>query len=316
MSTSLAQKANHDRPLDGILNVDKPLGLTSHDIVAQLRRIAGQRQVGHAGTLDPLATGVLLVCLGQATRVSQYLMASAKTYQAVIHLGISTTTLDAEGEITSERPVSVTRRQIEAVLGQFVGHIDQVPPMYSAIKKNGVKLYELARQGIIVERPPREVDIYALHITEWAYPLIHVTVECGPGTYIRALARDVGIALGCGAHLAALRRTRSGSFSAEQAVTIEQLEAAFAKGSERAWLYPLDTALANLPSIHLDQNSASKLVLGQAVNVSCDASAGDCARAYGPDNRFIALVKRGAQASSWRPVKVFARPDTVLMPGE
>jgi tRNA pseudouridine55 synthase len=316
MSTLLAQNTSNDRPIDGILNVDKPLGVTSHDVVAQLRRMAGQRQVGHAGTLDPLATGVLVVCLGQATRVSQYLMNSSKTYQATIHLGISTTTLDAEGDIMGEKPVCVTRRQIEAVLGQFVGHIDQVPPMYSAIKRNGKKLYELARQGITVDRPPRKVDIYALHLTAWAQPMLHITVECGPGTYIRALARDVGAALECGAHLAALRRTQSGSFSIEQAVTLEQLKAAFAGGTEQTWLHPLDTALSSLPSIHLDQDTAFKLALGQSVNVPGNTGGSDHARAYGPGNRFIALVKSGKQASSWRPVKVFVKPDTILAPGE
>ncbi|MBN1581173.1 MAG: tRNA pseudouridine(55) synthase TruB [Anaerolineae bacterium] len=316
MSESFTQNAAGDRLLHGILNVDKPLGLTSHDIVARLRRITRQRQVGHAGTLDPLATGVLLVCLGQATRVSQYLMDSPKTYQAIIHLGISTKTLDAEGDVTSEKPVSVTRQQVEAALGQFVGHIEQVPPMYSAIKKNGKKLYELARQGITVERPPREVDIYALRITTWARPLIHVTVECGPGTYIRALAHDIGIVLGCGAHLAALRRTRSGSFFIEQAVTIEQLEAGFANDSERIWLYPLDAALANLPMIHLDQSTAFRLALGQSIHVSGDVDVGTIARAYGPDGRFIALVKREKLASSWRPVKVFVKPNTILVSAE
>jgi tRNA pseudouridine55 synthase len=187
--------------------------------------------------------------------------------------------------------------------------------MYSAIKKGGVKLYELARRGITVERPPREVDIYALHITSWACPLVHVTIECGPGTYIRALARDVGTALGCGAHLAALRRTRSGSFAVEQAATMEQLKAAFARGAEQTWLHPLDTALSNLPSIHLDQDTAYRLALGQSVNVSDSASINTFARAYGPNRRFIALVKQGQTASSWRPVKVFVNPNSVLAPG-
>lgn len=316
MSTFLTHNTavDRDHSIDGILNVDKPLGLTSHDVVAQLRRIAGQRRVGHAGTLDPLATGVLLVCLGQATRVSQYLMNSAKTYQATIHLGISTTTLDAEGSITSENPVSVTRRQLEAALGQFVGHVSQVPPMYSAIKKDGKRLYTLARQGLDVERPPRQVDIYALHLTAWTPPLIHIVVECGPGTYVRALARDIGAACGCGAHLAALRRTKSGRFTIERAATLEQIEESFASGTAQAWLYPLDAALAHLPSIHLDERAAYKLALGQSIDVS--GASGTDARAYGPGNRLVALVKRERQAANWRPVKVFVKPDTILATGE
>jgi tRNA pseudouridine55 synthase len=312
MSKRSTQNGPRDHPINGILNVDKPLELTSHDVVARVRWMAKQRQVGHAGTLDPLATGVLLVCLGQATRTSQYLMDSPKTYQATIHLGVSTTTLDAEGEITSEKSVDVTRQQVEAILAQFVGPIKQVPPMYSAIKKNGIKLYKLARQGISVKRSPREVDIYALRITAWAQPLIHVEVECGPGTYIRALARDIGTALGCGAYLAALRRTQSGSFSVEQAVTLKQLETAFTNGTEQTWLQPLDIAFDNLPGIYLDRDTAFKLAQGQAINVSDQVGTGSHARAYGPSNRFIALVKKELQSPRWKPVKVFVKPDVIF----
>jgi tRNA pseudouridine55 synthase len=185
--------------------------------------------------------------------------------------------------------------------------------MYSAIKKNGVKLYELARKGITVARPPREVHISALHITAWKHPLLGITVKCGPGTYIRALARDIGTALGCGAHLSELRRTQSGSFSVEQAVTLKQLELAFAAGTEQTWLHPLDKAVDRLPSIHLDQNSAFRLAQGQPINAASNAVAGAQARAYGPGNRFIALVKRGPQSSSWQPIKVFVRPSAILV---
>jgi tRNA pseudouridine55 synthase len=311
MSKPSAQNIARNHPINGILNIDKPLGLTSHDVVASIRRIARQRQVGHAGTLDPQATGVLLVCLGQATRVSQYLMNSPKTYQAIVHLGISTTTFDIEGEITSEKPVSVTRQQVEATLAQFVGHIKQVPPMYSAVKKDGVKLYQLARRGITVERSPREVDIYTLRITAWARPLIHIEVECGPGTYIRALAHDIGTVLGCGAHLAGLRRVQSGSFSIAQAVPLEQIEGAFADGTEHTWLHPLDIAFGDLPDIHLDANTALRLALGQPVSASDQADAGTRARAYGPSNRFIALVEKNSQSPDWKPVKVFVKPNAI-----
>jgi tRNA pseudouridine55 synthase len=298
--------------INGILNVDKPLGLTSHDIVARIRRLAKQRKVGHAGTLDPLATGVLLICLGQATRVSQQLMDSVKAYQAVVRLGISTTTLDTEGEITNEEPVAVTSQQVEAVLEQFVGRVKQVPPMYSALKRNGKKLYALARQGITVERQPREIDIYGLKVTAWALPRIHIEVKCGPGTYIRALARDIGTALGCGAHIAALRRIKSGRFTVEQAVTLKQLDASFAEGTEQAWLYPLDIVFGHLPRIQLDPDAARRLAMGQSIDILDLSGAGSQARAYGPNDRFIALVKQDPHSPRWKPVKVFAEPNDVL----
>ncbi len=292
--------------IDGILNVDKPLGLTSHDVVAQIRRMARQRRVGHTGTLDPLATGVLVVCLGRATRVSQYLMNSTKRYRATLHLGISTTTHDAEGQVTAERAVDIARPEFGRILDQFTGHIDQVPPMHSAIKQNGKKLYQLARRGITVERPPREVDIYAIHVTRWTPPLVQIEVECGPGTYIRALARDIGQAAGCGAHLAALRRTQSGQFSVEQAISLAQLAQTFADHTVEQWLYPLDTAFHALPSLHLDERAAAKLTFGQPIPFAGEQNVGRRARAYGPNDQFIALVDQDCENEQWKPIQVFA----------
>lgn len=297
--------------INGIINIDKPLGLTSHDVVAQVRRMSRQHQVGHAGTLDPLATGVLLVCLGQATRVSEYLMKSPKTYQAAIHLGVSTTTHDTEGEIVAQTPVKVTHAEIEHALRSFVGCIEQVPPMHSAIKQAGRKLYKLARRGVTIERAPRKVEIFALDLIDWSPPLVHVEVRCGSGTYIRALARDLGQTLGCGAHLAALQRTQSGQFSADEAVSIERLEAAFAKGELDCWLHGIDAAFAGLPEIRLDGPTAYRLALGQSVDVPLTDIAGMRARAYGPERRFIALVERTQPEQRWKPVKVFVNPDEI-----
>jgi tRNA pseudouridine55 synthase len=300
--------------LCGVLNVDKPPGPTSHDVVASIRKMARQRKVGHAGTLDPMATGVLLVCLGRATRVSEYLMRSPKVYRATVRLGISTTTHDAEGEVTAEAEVRVTREQVDSVLPQFLGRIHQVPPKYSAIKRGGKRLYELARQGIEVEVPAREVDIVHLQITEWAVPIVQFEVHCGPGTYIRALARDLGELLGCGAHLAALRRVSSGSFSVSDAVTLERLGKAFAKGAVDQHLYPLDIAFRHLPALCLDPETARRLAMGQAVKGDIQGVAtgtNGLARAYAPGNRCIALVYRDEQSDTWRPRKVFARPEEI-----
>ena len=295
--------------LCGILNVDKPAGLTSHQVVVIVRRLARQRKVGHAGTLDPMATGVLLVCLGKATRVTQYLMRSPKVYQAVIHLGISTTTHDIEGQVTRESPVCVTRQEAEAALKQFIGHVKQVPPMYSAIKRDGQPLYKLARRGISVERPPREVTIHSLRITAWAPPIVHLTIRSGPGTYIRALARDLGEALGCGAHLCALRRTRSGQFSVAHAVTLEQLQGAFAIGTGATLLHPLDAAFYRLPAIRLDAEMSLRLAMGQQVQDPGGAGQSRRARAYGPGDQFIALVHRDPSTGDWKPHQVFVAPD-------
>jgi tRNA pseudouridine55 synthase len=315
------------RGISGILNVDKPPGWTSHDVVAAVRRMARQRKVGHSGTLDPLATGVLLVCLGQATRVSEYLMRSQKTYRGAIHLGVATTTDDAEGEITAEAEVRVTRAQVETAMQDFVGHIQQVPPRYSAIKRDGKRLYDLARRGIHVDVPPRPVDVYRLEITEWAPPVVHVEVRCGPGTYIRALARDLGATLGCGAHLSGLCRLSSGSFKLSEAVRIEQLERAFAAGTGTQFLFPLDTAFAHYPALHLSLEKARQIALGQpvadvqgadvrGVNVRGvdvrGADADTLARAYAPGERFVALVYKDGRGGAWRPRKVFVQPEEIV----
>jgi tRNA pseudouridine55 synthase len=300
--------------LCGILNVDKPAGPTSHDVVVSIRRMARQRKVGHAGTLDPMATGVLLVCLGRATRVSEYLMRSAKVYRAAIRFGITTTTQDAEGEVTGVSRVDVTRSHLDAALPQFQGRIRQVPPQYSAIKRGGKRLYELARQGVHVDVPAREVDIYRLQIVEWAPPVLHLEVHCGPGTYVRALARDLGQAMGCGAHLSALRRLSSGSFAASDAVTLACLESAFAEGTIDRHLHPPDVAFDNLPAVHLDLDAARRLAMGQAVEgdiQGVEPGHGGLARSYAPSGQFVALVYRDEQSGAWRPRKVFVEPQAI-----
>jgi tRNA pseudouridine55 synthase len=298
--------------LCGILNVDKPPGVTSHDVVVAVRRMVRQRKVGHAGTLDPMATGVLLVCLGQATRVSEYLMRSSKTYRAVVRLGISTTTDDADGEITGQSQVSVTREQVEDALQHFVGRICQVPPVYSAIKRDGKRLYELARRGIDVDVPAREVDIHWVRILEWAPSMVQFEVHCGPGTYVRALARDLGVALGCGAHLWALRRIASGSFAVADALTLDQLGQALAEGRLSRALHPLDTAFLHLPALPLDLDASHRLSMGQQVEGAVADGEGSLARAYAPDGRLVALVAQDEHTLAWRPHKVFLQPSEIV----
>lgn len=289
---------------DGILNLDKPRGPTSHDMVARVRRLTGVRRVGHAGTLDPLATGVLLICIGRATRVSEYLMAGQKVYRARARLGVTTDTYDAEGQVVAEAAVEASRAQVEAALSQFRGRIAQLPPMYSAVKRKGTPLYRLARQGISVEREPRQVEIFRLELTEWAPPECTLEMTCSRGTYVRSLAHDLGQTLGCGAHLTGLTRLASGDFLLEEAVTLEEFAQAAAEHCWPDLLRPLDSALAHFPALHLDADSVRRLCQGQAI-ANGERRGGGLSRVYGPDGIFLALAAYDAEAKVWRPRKVF-----------
>ena len=294
-----------ERKLDGILNINKPEGMTSHDVVARVRRISGQKKAGHAGTLDPLASGVLLVCLGEATRVAEYLMSSDKVYLARIRLGITTDTYDAEGRISSQMEVTVTRAQVEPELRTFVGRLEQIPPMYSALKHEGTTLYRLARQGQTVARAPRQIEIYALDLLDWAPPDMQVRVHCSKGTYIRSLAHDLGQRMQCGAHLAGLVREASGAFRIEEAVTLSELEAAFATGRGVELLRPLDIALQAFPAVTVDEATARGIAHGQRVELAADLQA-PLSRAYSTDGRLLALL-RHQQERQWQPHKVFVQ---------
>jgi tRNA pseudouridine55 synthase len=289
----------------GILNVDKPVGLTSHDVVDRVRRASGVRRVGHAGTLDPAASGVLLVCLGQATRVTEYLMDTTKRYDAEIRLGISTDSGDSEGMITYQAPeVEITPEQIEQALSLFLGRIEQIPPMHSALKHEGTALYKLARQGIEVERTPRLVEIYHLEFTAWTPPLLRLTVECSKGTYIRALATDLGQKLGTGAHLQRLVRLASGSFTLEEAVSLATVEESFAEGYWSQILHPLDEALLHYEAVTVDEETEKKIRQGQRVK-GFEPPNGPLCRAYSSSGRFIALLRYDQEKEVWQPRKVF-----------
>jgi len=246
--------------MNGILLIDKPQGMTSHDVVRRVRRLLRTRRVGHTGTLDPLATGVLPVAVGEATRIVEFLMEGDKTYRAVLKLGETTTTQDAEGELLEVRPVEgITPEAIAAAARSFEGVIRQRPPMFSALKKDGVPLYRLARQGVEVEREEREVHIGRLDILQVALPLVTLEVDCSKGTYVRTLCHDLGLALGTGGHLVALRRTRNGAFNEAECVTLEKLESG---GAEDVPLLSVGEALREMPAVEIDAEAAKRLGVG------------------------------------------------------
>ncbi len=284
----------------GVLNVDKPLGVTSHDVVAQVRRALGVRRVGHAGTLDPLATGILLICVGPAVRLSEFLMASTKTYVADLQLGRATTTDDAEGAVTAEVAVDhLTAEDITAILPAYTGEIEQIPPAFSAVKQGGRKLYELARKGHAVQAAPRRVRIDALRLLNWSPPVARVEVVCGPGTYIRSLARDLGHSLGVGGSLSALRRTVSGAFRVEDALPSEALADPSAL---RAGLVPLRRALAGWPEVALDDAGLDALRHGRRVRSDGVPQAGALALAVNAHGEVVALLR--AVDGGWQPDRV------------
>lgn len=282
--------------LSGILNINKPRGLTSHDIVDRVRKISGVRKVGHAGTLDPIATGVLVICLGKATKLVRFIIESPKTYRTTLRLGISTNTHDAEGEIIREAPVNTSKEEIEEALKEFTGAIEQIPPLFSAIKVKGKRLYELARKGKEVSPPPRRIEIYRLELLGWDNPFLTLEIECSHGTYIRALARDLGERLGCGAHVAALTRLKSGRFSLEEAVTLEELETA---GLKRC-LLPAEMAVADLPAVILEKGEEKRIRFGQKVKGNPQGGEG-LYKVYSFDGRFLGLAEWDKTAKMWQP---------------
>jgi tRNA pseudouridine55 synthase len=267
------------RAVHGVLLLDKPLGVSSNGALQQLKRLYRAEKAGHTGTLDPLATGLLPLCFGAATKFSQASLDADKAYRATLKLGVTTGTGDAEGAVLRERAVAVSREQVEAACRSFVGGIAQVPPMHSALKHEGRALYDYARAGIEIERAARPVMIHAIAIVEWRHDTLVIDVRCSKGTYIRTLAADIGEALGCGAHLAALRRTASGALSLADAHTLESL-AALDEGARDALLLPADTLLANWPEVRLDENDAGRFLSG--LRRRLDANDAPCVRVYGP----------------------------------
>ncbi len=278
--------------VNGILLLDKPLGLTSNAALQKVKRLFNAKKAGHTGSLDPLATGMLPLCFGEATRVSQFLLDSDKYYRVTVILGVKTTTGDAEGSVIVQRPVeNVTSERIKEVFQQFQGAISQIPPMYSAVKFQGKPLYRLARQGVEVERKPRIVTIHSLDLMAFSGESFEMAVRCSKGTYVRTLAEDIGELLGCGAHVGGLRRLEVFPYQAEGMHTLEELEAAHAEkgpAALKAFLLPIDTSVQHLPPVRLTSSGTFYLRMGQAVMVPHLPMSG-WVRLIADDGRFMGI---------------------------
>ncbi len=278
------------RDVDGILILDKDCGVSSNKALQQIRTLYRARKAGHCGSLDPLATGVLPICLGQATRFADYLLGADKRYRATCRLGVVTTTGDAEGEVLERKPVTVCRDAVERVLADFRGPIEQVPPMYSALKHEGRRLYELAREGKTVERAARRVEIHTLELEALAQDELVLEVLCSKGTYIRTLAEDIGAALGCGAHLSALRRLAVTPFDERDAIDFAALKALAQSAPDELdrRLLPVAAALEGFPEVRLAAAEAIAIRHGQTLPGGAGIAAGLC-RLYADDDEFIGL---------------------------
>jgi tRNA pseudouridine55 synthase len=311
--------------MNGLLIIDKPQGMTSHDVVARARRMLREKRIGHAGTLDPMATGVLVLCVGHATRLSEYLLGEDKAYEGVIQLGERTNTDDADGDVIERRDVpAISDDDLRRLEAQFSGEIDQVPPQFSAIQKGGQRAYALARKGETVELEARRVMIHEMLLsvkrktqnaerdeeTDVLRSALCVRVRCVAGTYIRSLARDIGEALGCGGHLIALRRTQAGQFTLNDALTLTQVEQAAKEGRAEKLLLPMDRAVADWPEVRLDDEQARKLLNGQRIALTTLSHPStltqeetELVRTYDARNNFIAISQWDGKMLA--PVKVF-----------
>ena len=276
------------RPLDGVLLFDKPLQLSSNTALQKVRRLFQAEKAGHTGTLDPLATGLLPICFGEATKFSTGLLDADKTYRALVKLGQTTTTGDAEGEITSSCEVALDEQQVRAALHNFSGEISQLPPMHSALKHLGKPLYEYIRNGITIERASRNVTIHELVLERFAGDEMEISVRCSKGTYVRTLAEDIGQALGCGAHLRGLRRTAIAGFRLENAYSLDQLEV-MTMPERDACLLPLDCMLQDMPMLELDAVQVTRMAQGQRLGIDADLPDGKV-RLYGA-GKFIGVAE-------------------------
>jgi tRNA pseudouridine55 synthase len=299
-------KENIKSVVSGVLVVDKPIGLTSHDVVQIIRRGTGIRRAGHTGTLDPRASGVLVILIGPAVRLSEFVSASDKRYQATIRLGGSTDTYDEEGVVTDSSTVSVddiSEEYFDEVLQRFVGEIEQVPPPYSAVKVQGRKAYDMAREGEEVDLEPRIIKVYSLEVLEWAPPEVVIDVYCSSGTYVRSLANDLGKALGTGAYLVGLRRTKSGRFTLRDAVPLRRLQEAFDAGIWYRHLIPAAEALADWPMVELDADQVELVRHGHRVPAMPDQKG--WARGVSQQGDLVALLEVDEVSQEWQPRKVF-----------
>jgi tRNA pseudouridine55 synthase len=298
--------------ISGALVVDKPVGMTSHDVVQAIRNGTNLRRAGHTGTLDPRASGVLVILVGPAVRLSEYVSASDKRYQAIIRLGGSTDTFDAEGMVTpTVDPVNVTEAQFEEALKTFIGEIEQTPPPYSAVKVQGRKAYEMAREGEEVELAPRKITVHHLEVLEWTPPEVVIDVHCSSGTYVRSLANDLGVMLGCGAYLVGLRRTKSGRFSLRDAVPLRKLQEAFTAGNWYQYLIPAAEALGDWPAVELNPDEVEGVRHGHRVKVVGEPTETKV-RGVSTQGELVALMELTINedgSREWQPKKVFFTSD-------
>lgn len=297
--------------MDGILNIYKEQGFTSHDVVAKLRGICKQKKIGHTGTLDPDAVGVLPVCLGKATKVCDLLTDKDKTYEAVLQLGVVTDTQDMSGEILSKQEVSVSREEIEEAVMSFVGAYDQVPPMYSALKVNGKKLYELAREGKVVERKARRITIHEIEISKinMEQKTVTMTVSCSKGTYIRTLCHDIGEKIGCGGAMATLKRTKVSSFMIQDSLTLSEVEELVKEGTIEEHLVKVDSLFASLPAVTVSKKYQKYVDNGNKIEISfltepVRTSPNQEFRVYDEDQRFVGIFE-AENRKTLKPKKMF-----------
>lgn len=295
--------------VDGVILLDKPTGISSNAALQRVRRAFNAAKGGHTGTLDPLASGLLPLCLGEATKFSQTLLDTDKAYEAELRLGVCTSTGDAEGQVTEIRPANVTRADLAAACRRFIGEIDQVPPMYSALKVAGRPLYAYAREGVTLERKSRRVTIERIEVLGSEMDTARLAVDCSKGTYMRVLAEDIGALLGCGAHLVSLRRTRIGRFRIDEAIPLAQIEAD--PSGAPAWLLPVDHLLADRPCVSLDEQAARRFAHGQTTTVTTQVNDG-LVRVYGPTGRFIGAADH--ESGQLRPRRLLGASDSAGQP--
>ena len=294
--------------MDGILNIYKEPGWTSFDVVAKLRRILKQKKIGHTGTLDPAAQGVLPVCVGKATKLCSFLTGDTKTYEAVLLLGTKTDTLDMEGQVLKTCPVECSKDEVIRCIKSFEGECEQIPPMYSAIKKDGKKLYELARQGITVQREARKIFLYELNIKKLDLPRVSFEIKCSKGTYIRTLCSDIGDALGCGGCMESLVRTQAGRFTADTAYRLSQIEELADSGEIESALVPMDAVFEDCPKVSAAREGDASVHNGGKIHKTLCACSGICdgekVRMYDSKNDFIGIFEYSARSEMFRPVQM------------
>ena len=302
--------------MDGILNIYKEKGFTSHDVVAVVRKTIHMKKVGHTGTLDPDAEGVLPICVGKATKLSDVIMDGRKSYRAVLRLGITTTTEDASGEVIEQRPVSCGEEEIRRVMAAMIGRQEQIPPMYSAVKVQGKKLYELAREGKEIERKARTIEIYDMRIRQFLpEEQVEFDVDCSKGTYIRTLCADIGKALGCGGHMASLLRTRTGAFALEDAIRLSELKELAEQGRAEEVLLSMEEALRDFPRIRVEQDFTKLLYNGGKIRQKHFAERpqelqeGSLAAVYDSERRLVGLheIKREGKSFYIKPYKMLVK---------